>query len=89
MTTDTIDIETIGEDVPLLEGIRTTRSLRRSKPDRDLAQLGGTAELDLGASIEIERAVERVRLYAKIVARGRTFGPDQTVENLGRVGPHQ
>ncbi len=28
-----IDIKTIGEDVPLLEGIRTTRSLRRLKPD--------------------------------------------------------
>ena len=31
MTAD--DIETIGEDVPLLEGIRTTRSIRRIKPD--------------------------------------------------------
>ncbi len=28
-----IDIETVGEDVPLLEGIRTTRSLRRLKSD--------------------------------------------------------
>src|SRR5690554_5730309 len=28
-----IDIATIGEEVPLLEGIRTTRSLRRLKPD--------------------------------------------------------
>ncbi len=28
-----IDIETIGEDVPLLEGIRTTRSIRRLRPD--------------------------------------------------------
>lgn len=28
-----IDIDAIGEDVPLLEGIRTTRSLRRLKPD--------------------------------------------------------
>lgn len=28
-----IDIETIGEDVPLLEGIRTTRAIRRLKPD--------------------------------------------------------
>lgn len=33
MTTNRIDIETIGEDIPLLEGIRTTRSLRRFKPD--------------------------------------------------------
>lgn len=28
-----IDISTIGEDVPLLEGIRTTRAIRRLKPD--------------------------------------------------------
>ena len=28
-----LDIETIGEDVPLLEGIRTTRAMRRLKPD--------------------------------------------------------
>jgi len=28
-----IDIEAIGEDVPLLEGIRTTRAIRRLKPD--------------------------------------------------------
>ena len=28
-----IDIETIGEDVPLLEGIRTTRAIRRLRPD--------------------------------------------------------
>lgn len=27
------DIESIGEDVPLLEGIRTTRALRRLRPD--------------------------------------------------------
>src|SRR5437870_13496859 len=30
---EVIDIERIGEDVPLLEGIRTTRALRRLKPD--------------------------------------------------------
>jgi nitroreductase len=29
----TIDVATIGEDVPLLEGIRTTRALRRLRPD--------------------------------------------------------
>jgi len=28
-----IDIETIGEDVPLLEGLRTTRAIRRLRPD--------------------------------------------------------
>jgi nitroreductase len=28
-----MDIEALGEDVPLLEGIRTTRSIRRLKPD--------------------------------------------------------
>lgn len=28
-----IDIDTIGEDVPLLEGIRTTRAIRRLRPD--------------------------------------------------------
>src|SRR5690606_38989633 len=28
-----MDIDTIGEDVPLLEGIRTTRAIRRLKPD--------------------------------------------------------
>ena len=28
-----IDIETIGEEVPLLEGIRTTRAIRRLRPD--------------------------------------------------------
>jgi nitroreductase len=28
-----IDIETIGEDLPLLEGIRTTRAIRRLRPD--------------------------------------------------------
>lgn len=28
-----IDISTIGEDVPLLEGIRTTRAIRRLRPD--------------------------------------------------------
>jgi nitroreductase len=30
---DEIDIETIGEDVPLLEGIRTARAIRRLRPD--------------------------------------------------------
>ena len=30
---NSIDIETIGEDVPLLEGLRTTRSIRRLRPD--------------------------------------------------------
>jgi len=30
---DELDIDAIGEDVPLLEGIRTTRSIRRLKPD--------------------------------------------------------
>ncbi|MFT4571011.1 MAG: nitroreductase [Hyphomicrobiaceae bacterium] len=29
-----IDEKTIGEDVPLLEGIRTTRAIRRLRPDR-------------------------------------------------------
>jgi len=29
----TVDVAAIGEDVPLLEGIRTTRALRRLKPD--------------------------------------------------------
>jgi nitroreductase len=29
----TIDVATIGEDVPLLEGIRTTRAIRRLRPD--------------------------------------------------------
>src|SRR4029450_4609178 len=33
MSTDAIDVATIGEDVPLLEGIRTTRALRRLRPD--------------------------------------------------------
>jgi nitroreductase len=28
-----IDLDTIGEDVPLLEGIRTTRAIRRLRPD--------------------------------------------------------
>ena len=28
-----VDIETIGEDVPLLEGLRTARAIRRLKPD--------------------------------------------------------
>ncbi len=28
-----IDVATLGEDVPLLEGIRTTRAIRRLKPD--------------------------------------------------------
>ena len=28
-----IDLETIGEDIPLLEGIRTARAIRRLKPD--------------------------------------------------------
>jgi len=30
---ETIDIETIGEDVPLLEGLRTARAIRRLQPD--------------------------------------------------------
>ena len=30
---DEIDVATIGEDVPLLEGIRTTRAIRRLRPD--------------------------------------------------------
>ena len=29
---DAIDVESIGEEVPLLEGIRTTRSIRRLRP---------------------------------------------------------
>ena len=28
-----IDVATLGEDVPLLEGIRTTRAIRRLRPD--------------------------------------------------------
>ncbi|MBI1816718.1 MAG: nitroreductase family protein [Deltaproteobacteria bacterium] len=32
-TRTTIDIDSIGEDVPLLAGIRTTRAIRRLKPD--------------------------------------------------------
>lgn len=28
-----VDVSTIGEDVPLLEGLRTTRAIRRLKPD--------------------------------------------------------
>ena len=28
-----IDIETIGEDMPLLEGMRTARAIRRLRPD--------------------------------------------------------
>jgi len=34
-----IDIDTIGEDLPLLEGIRTTRAIRRLKPDPVPAEL--------------------------------------------------
>jgi nitroreductase len=30
---ETIDIGTIGEDLPLLEGLRTTRAIRRLRPD--------------------------------------------------------
>ena len=30
---DELDIDALGEDVPLLEGIRTTRAIRRLKPD--------------------------------------------------------
>jgi nitroreductase len=30
---DAIDVATIGEDVPLLEGLRTTRAIRRLRPD--------------------------------------------------------
>jgi len=30
---DELDVNTIGEDVPLLEGLRTTRAIRRLKPD--------------------------------------------------------
>lgn len=30
---ETIDIDTIGEDLPLLEGIRTARAIRRLRPD--------------------------------------------------------
>ena len=30
---ENLDIYTIGEDLPLLEGIRTTRSIRRLRPD--------------------------------------------------------
>src|SRR5262245_14976199 len=33
MTTDATDIASLGEDVPLLEGIRTTRAIRRLRPD--------------------------------------------------------
>lgn len=33
MNERTIDVSTIGEDVPLLEGIRTTRAIRRLRPD--------------------------------------------------------
>src|SRR5262245_3106647 len=31
--TQTLDISALGEDVPLLEGIRTTRAIRRLRPD--------------------------------------------------------
>jgi nitroreductase len=33
MNERTIDVSSIGEDVPLLEGIRTTRAIRRLRPD--------------------------------------------------------
>jgi nitroreductase len=33
MSTERLDVATIGESVPLLEGIRTTRALRRLRPD--------------------------------------------------------
>ncbi len=33
LDTGDIDLETLGEDVPLLEGIRTTRAIRRLRPD--------------------------------------------------------
>src|SRR5262245_15722907 len=33
METDAIDIARIGEDVPLLEGLRTTRAIRRLRSD--------------------------------------------------------
>jgi nitroreductase len=33
ITPRSIDVATIGEDVPLLEGIRTTRAIRRLRPD--------------------------------------------------------
>ena len=32
-TPDSIDVASVGEDVPLLEGIRTTRAIRRLRPD--------------------------------------------------------
>ncbi len=33
MSTESFDVGAIGEDVPLLEGIRTTRAMRRLRPD--------------------------------------------------------
>lgn len=36
---ESIDIDTIGEDVPLLEGIRSARAIRRLKPDPVPAEL--------------------------------------------------
>ena len=33
MVGESIDIESIGEEVPLLEGIRTARAIRRLRPD--------------------------------------------------------
>lgn len=33
MQREAIDVEALGEDVPLLEGLRTTRAIRRLKPD--------------------------------------------------------
>ena len=30
---DPVDVQLAGEDVPLLEGIRTTRAIRRLRPD--------------------------------------------------------
>jgi len=33
MTHDPSDVEALGEDVPLLEGLRTTRAIRRLRPD--------------------------------------------------------
>lgn len=39
MSTEKIDIAAIGEDVPLLEGIRTTRAIRRLRPDPVPAEL--------------------------------------------------
>ena len=66
------ELARIGEDVPLLEGIRTTRAIRRLRPDpvpcklvrKVYVEAGSQIENELYLGIVLDRAAEKLAVIA-------------------------